>query len=438
MIAWFPAPSSFTGEEVVELHVHGGHAVVKGVMQSLSSFPSTRLAERGEFTRRAFERGKLDLLQVEGIADIVAADTPSQLQQALMQAGGEVSIKFDSWRKQIVHLLAHVEATIDFGDDEEDVDDIEIYTSMINKMDSLRQEIIHVLEDRRGKTIRDGIRVAIVGPPNAGKSTMLNLLAARDAAIVSNVPGTTRDVIEIQMNINGYNILLNDTAGMNRNTENQLEHLGMLKTKEVMEEADVIMCMFDSKSTDLKEDLCEMSDLIQAVSKQNVIAANNDNHYMYSTTGNNASVPPLTVVVANKSDAIAEEEHTGLLPQLLPTYFNKNVKKNDYYYVSCLTNDGIDELIESLGKHLEDRYNLNELAAEPSFVTRSRHRKHLIECVHMLSDALDMLRRDSDTLSIELVAEHLRLASASIGRIGGKIDPEDVLDAIFNEFCIGK
>jgi tRNA modification GTPase len=187
MVAWFPSPHSYTGEPVAELHVHGGRAVVEGVMDALATLPSTRMAERGEFTRRAFESGKLDLLQVEAVADIIAADTTSQLQQALHQAGGAVSQQYSSWRAQIIRLLAHVEATIDFGDDEDDVDDVAIHTALVKDIDRLRHGILRVLDDRRGEAIREGIRVAIVGPPNAGKSTLLNLLASKDAAIVSDV-----------------------------------------------------------------------------------------------------------------------------------------------------------------------------------------------------------------------------------------------------------
>ena len=192
MVAYFPSPNSFTGEEVAEFHVHGGRAVVEGVMQTLGNLPSTRLAERGEFTRRAFEHGKLDLLQVEAVADIIAADTDIQLQQALKQAGGVVSEKYECWRKQIIRMLAHVEATIDFGDDENDVDEDEISNSLITNVSKLQKQVTSVLSDRRGESIRDGVRIAIVGPPNAGKSTLLNLIAQRDAAIVSDVPGTTR------------------------------------------------------------------------------------------------------------------------------------------------------------------------------------------------------------------------------------------------------
>ena len=428
MVAWFPSPRSFTGEEIAEFHVHGGRAVVQGVMSVLRDLPHFALAERGEFTRRAFERGKLDLLQVEAVADVVAANTNVQLEQALHQAGGAVSQKYESWRAQIIRMLSHVEASIDFGDDEDDVDDLEILHELQLNIATLRNQLKETLEDRRGVSIRDGVRVAIVGPPNAGKSTLLNLLASRDVAIVSDIPGTTRDVIEVRVNVGGYNVLLSDTAGVRRETDDVLERAGMERAEMTAHEADMVLCMFDIET--LEEDVLDIDAILERRDPSN--------------NGSESRRRPPVIVAANKMDI------TGLggghLPTHchLPLYLRSSVDVDDFHYISCHENIGIKSLIESLEKNLINYFDQGSMEegggrdeGEPAFVTRERHRVHLAECEKMLASAM-LHMGDSHHAAVELAAEDLRLAASSLGRIGGKIDPEEILDAIFFEFCIGK
>ncbi len=501
MVVWFPAPRSFTGEEVAELHVHGGRATVQGVMAALAAVPpppssssssvgtgtattgptppALRLAERGEFTRRAFENGKLDLLQVEAIADLVAADTEAQLQQALRQAGGEVGRRYDAWRGQMLGMLAQVEACIDFGDDEEDVDATTLATTVASAAAALRGEIVRVLEDRRGEAIRDGVRVAIVGPPNAGKSSLLNVLAGRDAAIVSDVPGTTRDVVEVRVNMGGVPVLLSDTAGIRESAgasspsaaasaaPDAVERIGIAKARALARDADILLCMFDATAAarggedDGGDDddggvaaaLREVETLVAARgadhhgSKDVLVALNKVD--LLGDTDDEVDRVPAWWRTATTAAAPAA---AGGLPALAALTAAGGVHGTSCAPHLCpgaddgLHEDGIGRLYAALEEQVVSRFGCEDgggvseqssaetLQAEGAFVTRARHRVHLVECEEALGRALGHLA----TGSVELAAEDLRIAGAAVGRIGGRIDPEEVLDKIFLEFCIGK
>jgi tRNA modification GTPase len=376
LVLWFPAPRSATGEDVVEFHLHGSRAVLAAMMQALSQL-GLRLAEPGEFTRRAFLNGKLDLLQSEAIADLTAAETEAQRRQALRQLGGELGDIYRDWRNRLTRILAHLEAAIDFPD--EDLPP-EIEDHILGETEALVGEIErHLADGRRGERLRDGIEVAIVGPPNAGKSSLLNRIARRDAAITSAVPGTTRDVIEVAIDLGGYPVVLADTAGL-RDSDDPIEREGNRRAVQRAEEAEIRLYVFD------------------AAHPGDAAAA--------------AAWPGAdTILVANKIDLVQVERLD------LPSSALKG---------SALTGDGIDRLLSVLGERVAQTYRI-----EAPVLTRARHRL-------ALEDAAAALRRSFAAWLPELRAEDLRLALRGLGRITGAVDVDDLLDVIFRDFCIGK
>jgi tRNA modification GTPase len=376
LILWFPAPRSATGEDVAELHLHGSRAVLAAVMQALARL-GLRLAEPGEFTRRAFLNGKLDLLQAEAIADLAAAETEAQRRQALRQLGGELGEVYRGWRDRLTRILAHLEAAIDFPD--EDLPS-EIEDRILGETEALVAEIErHLADGHRGERLRDGIDVAIVGPPNAGKSSLLNRIARRDAAITSPVPGTTRDVIEVAIDLGGYPVVLADTAGL-RDSADAIEQEGKRRAVQRAEQAEIRLFVFD-------------------------IAHPAD------AAGASAWPGADTILVANKIDLVPAAG-ADFPPAALP--------------VSVLTGAGIDRLLTVLGERVAQTYRI-----EAPVLTRARHRQ-------ALEEAAASLRRSFSAALPELRAEDLRLALRSLGRITGAVDVEDLLDVIFRDFCIGK
>ncbi len=377
----FPAPRSFTGEDVVELHVHGGRAVVQDVLEALRCQPGLRPAEAGEYARRAFDNGKLDLTAAEGLADLVQAETAAQRKQALRQMRGGLAELYDGWRDRLLRLLAHIEATIDFADEglpcrlERDV--------RSGTDDLLRCIDDHLQDGRRGERLRDGIRVAIIGPPNAGKSSLLNGLARRDAAIVSPRPGTTRDVIEVHLELAGYPVVLADTAGL-RDVADEVEQEGVRRSRAAAETADVKLAVFDGA-------------LWPQVDEATLSLLNGDG-----------------VAVINKCDL-------GRIT-VVPT-----IGGREALAVSALTGEGLEAVAAALQGVIASRYQEPEAPA----LTRARHREALEDCREALAGAL--AARDP-----ELVAEDLRLAARALGRITGRVDVEEVLDVVFRDFCIGK
>ena len=376
LILWFPGPRSATGEDVAELHLHGSRAVLAAVMQVLSRL-GLRLAEPGEFTRRAFLNGKLDLLQAEAIADLAAAETEAQRRQALRQLGGELGDVYRRWRDRLTRILAHLEAAIDFPD--EDLPP-EIEDRILGDTEGLVAEIErHLTDGHRGERLRDGIDVAIVGPPNAGKSSLLNRIARRDVAITSPVPGTTRDVIEVAIDLGGYPVVLADTAGL-RDSADAIEQEGKRRAVQRAEQAEIRLFVFDTA-------------------------------HPADAAGASTWAGADTILVANKIDLVPVAE-TDLSPPALP--------------VSALTGEGIDRLLTMLGERVAQTYRI-----EAPVLTRARHRQ-------ALEEAAASLRRSFSAALPELRAEDLRLALRSLGRITGAVNVEDLLDVIFRDFCIGK
>ncbi|HEX3411785.1 MAG TPA: tRNA uridine-5-carboxymethylaminomethyl(34) synthesis GTPase MnmE [Stellaceae bacterium] len=376
LILWFPAPRSATGEDVAELHLHGSRAVLAAVMQALARL-GLRLAEPGEFTRRAFLNGKLDLLQAEAIADLAAAETEAQRRQAMRQLGGELGEVYRGWRDRLVRILAHLEAAIDFPD--EDLPP-EIEDRILGQTEGLVAEIErHLADGHRGERLRDGIEVAIVGPPNAGKSSLLNRIARRDAAITSPVPGTTRDIIEVAIDLGGYPVVLADTAGL-RDSADAIEQEGKRRAVQRAGQAEIRLFVFDTA-------------------------------HPADASGASAWPGADTILVANKIDLVPAADTDPSRPALP---------------VSALTGEGIDKLLTVLGERVAQTYRI-----EAPVLTRARHRQ-------ALEEAAASLRRSFSAPLPELRAEDLRLALRSLGRITGAVDVEDLLDVIFRDFCIGK
>ena len=390
---WFPAPNSETGEDIAELQVHGGGAVVAAVLAALAKLEGFRPAEAGEFTRRAFENGRMDLTAVEGLADLVAAETEAQRRQAFRHLKGLLGDRAESWRQRLVEALALVEAGIDFSD-EDDVPK-EAMARALAVVRPLAEEIGQA-GGGQGERLREGLRVAIAGPPNAGKSTLFNRLARREAAIVSPFPGTTRDVLEIHLDLRGYPVTVVDTAGI-RETEDPVEREGVRRAGEQAAGASLVLWILDAT----------------AIEPQTVFWVRHS-----------IQVPPGTALwfVVNKMDLVQEEEEK----RRIESRFDRGTTVN---YLSSTTGQGVDELVAALSRFSEEFFT-----PEPALVTRERHRAHLQETLSALAGALHAGEEGQE----EIVAEQLRLAARALGKLLGRVDVEDVLDVIFRDFCIGK
>lgn len=379
LVLWFPGPSSFTGEDVVELHIHGGLATVTAVLEAVGEMAGTRVAEPGEFTRRAFLNEKLDLTAAEGLADLIDAETEAQRRQAILQSSGALGRLYESWRDRLMGALAHVEAAIDFP--EEGLPD-SVLAGVQSQILGVLKSITQHVEDRSvGEQLRRGIRVAIVGPPNAGKSSLLNALAGRDAAIVSEMAGTTRDVVEVRMDLAGFPVILSDTAGL-REAADQVEVEGVRRARATAGEADVVIAVVDGS-----QPLEEVEEIYRSA---------------------------VTLTVVNKLDL-------GVVEGGVP------VGGLGLAQVSVRTGKGVDGLLERLSEIVTERWAGDRGAV----ITRARHREAVQECQAAL------VRAQTAVLP-ELLAEDLRLAMQSLGRITGSYDVEDLLDIVFRDFCIGK
>ncbi|MCC8429087.1 tRNA uridine-5-carboxymethylaminomethyl(34) synthesis GTPase MnmE [Reyranella aquatilis] len=379
LVVWFAEPNTETGEPMVELHLHGGRAVVGAALDAIAHLGFCRLAEPGEFTRRAFENGKLDLTEAEGIADLVAAETAAQRRQALQQMDGALHRLYEDWRSRGLRALAHLEAAIDFPD--EDLPE-GLAGEVRVAIAALQAEIASHLADRRGERLRDGLSIAIIGPPNAGKSSLLNLLARREAAIVSETAGTTRDVIEVHLDLGGWPVVLADTAGLRESTD-AIEQEGVRRARARAAAADLRVLVLDA-SGDWRG---QMRAIVGATERWN---------------------PALDIVVVNKTD------------------------------LAAVTDDGVVALSTTGGVGLADLLNRLERSAEASMqdgagapLTRTRHREALVECRASLERALS-------APEVALAAEDVRLAMRAIGRITGTVRIDELLDVIFRDFCIGK
>lgn len=380
---WFPAPASFTGEDVVELHLHGSRAVIADVIDALASLAGLRPAEAGEFTRRAFDNGRLDLTAVEGLADLVAAETAGQRRLALRQLGGELGALYDAWRDRLVRALAHYEAAIDFP--EEDLPD-DLAASVLPAVAAVAAEIGRHLDDgHRGERLREGCHVAVLGAPNVGKSSLVNALARRDVAIVSDIAGTTRDVIEVRLDLGGYPVTVADTAGL-RETGDAVEQEGVRRALSRAAASDIRLLVVDAAAWPALD----------------------------PATAAQAGAPGDVLLLANKVDAVSAPP---------PAAWNGI----PVWPVSARTGAGLDAVLHELETRVSRQL---EVAGAPA-LTRVRHRRALEACV-------DALVRAVGADAPELVAEDLRLAVQALGRITGRVDVEDLLDVIFRDFCIGK
>ena len=377
LVLWLPEPGSFTGEDTAEFHVHGGRAVVAATLDALGSLEGLRPAEAGEFTKRAFLNGRLDLIAVEGLADLIAAETELQRRQAQFHSGGGASKVFEAWRIDMTQLLARLEAAIDFVD-EEGVADAALDDALPHAA-KLLSAMRRALDDRRqGERIRDGMRIVLAGPPNVGKSSLLNSLAKRDAAIVSATPGTTRDVIEVHLDLAGVPVIVSDTAGLREDGTDDIEAEGMARTRKTMARADLVVWM---------------------------------------TSPDVVGCPPPaldseTLWIANKSDL--GERHSAV--------------DGASIRVSVKSGDKLELLVDRLADWAGRRF----AGTEASLIARDRQRRAIEACCTHLDSAI------IGTLPLELATEELRLAARALARLVGRIDVEDLLDVIFRDFCIGK
>ncbi len=389
LIIGFKAPASFTGEDVIEYHCHGSLAVVDEMLAVLGSFDGHRLAEPGEYTRRAFENGKMDLTEAEAVADLIDAETTAQKNQALMQMGGALANLYNGWAKELTKALAYVEAIIDFPD--EDVPDTETQKA-IPAIEKITAEIKdHLNDNRRGERLRQGIHVAVIGAPNAGKSSLVNALTQRDVAIVSSIAGTTRDIIEAHLNLGGYPVILADTAGLrpdqlSDDAQGSIESEGIQRALKRAIEADIRLLVFDG-------------------------SADKVDHHTLDLIDENA------IVLMNKSE-IANAQMTALL------------KDYQAYTISVKTGAGLAEFLNHLTSKIKALMGSRSAGDAPS-LTRRRHRAALESALENLTLAI---AQDQP----ELMAQELRIAMSSLGRITGRVDVEDLLDVIFRDFCIGK
>ncbi|XP_060640888.2 tRNA modification GTPase GTPBP3, mitochondrial [Anolis sagrei] len=404
LVLWFPGPGSFTGEDVAEYHVHGGPAVVSGILNALGGLPRLRLAEPGEFTKRAFQNGKLDLTAAEGLGDLIHAETEGQRRQALRQMEGELGALYQRWSQTLTKALAHLEAYIDFSED----DNIEggVLVQVEEAVASLAQELeTHLQDGRRGERLRDGIRVVIAGPTNAGKSSLLNQLCQKPAAIVSPVAGTTRDVVEAALNLNGIPIVLSDTAGL-RETGDAVEKEGVDRARQRVLTADLVLAVLDAAEVSQRPE--QLTALLL-----DVLPANDPTH----------SRPWLLVL--NKADLLAREAKAVLEAACA------GMGPSPACLLSCKTGDGIGPFLQTLGERLSDLCGDPQVGS-PS-PTRARHRLGLTQC-------LDALGRFGHYRSVDLAlaAEELRQARRQLGRLTGQVGSEEILTLIFQDFCIGK
>ena len=381
LLLWFPGPNSYTGDDLAEFQVHGSNAVINALLKVLSEQENCRLAEPGEFTKIAFQNNKIDLLKAESIGDLIHAETELQRNQAVKLVQGNASNYYNDLREKLVKSLAFIEAKIDFA--EEDLPE-KVLKDAHNSIKEIHSEISKIIEDNKvGEKIRDGFRVSITGEVNAGKSSLLNLLSKREVAIVSDEAGTTRDVIETYLNLDGYPVILADTAGI-REAKNEVEKKGISLALGKSKEADLNIVVIDNSSKKINKEIQSM--------------INKD-----------------TIILLNKSDVSDKQNHKFDVDTVLASVKNNN---------------NIDKLINLVKAKLSKKFTSNNSA----LITRERHRIKLKEC---LKEIEKFLKKDP-TKDLELAAEDLRMATRHLGSIVGKVDVEEILGSIFKDFCIGK
>ena len=383
ILLWFPGPQSYTGEDMAEFHVHGSRAVIKAIHISISKINNCRLAEPGEFTKIAFQNGKINLLKAESISDLISSETEIQRQQAIKIMSGKSSEKFNFLREKLLKILSNIEAKIDFPEDdlpEDIIKNIKIDSKII------REEITKILNDQKvGERIREGFKIAIVGPANVGKSSLLNYLSKRDVAIVSEIAGTTRDVIESHLNIDGYPVVVSDTAGI-RDSKDEIEEKGIKLALKRAEKADLNIILLEPKSYDFTSFLNDLAD-------------------------------EKSIIVVNKSDLGLEE-------------LDEKIKKHNPIRISIKEEKNLDKLIYSIKEKLKNKF----ITSEDILITRERHRENLEQCLFHLKN----FEEKNEQKDFDKAAEDLRLATRHLGVIVGKVDVEEILGSIFSDFCIGK
>ena len=376
LVLFFPGPNSFTGEDCAEFHLHGGKAVVEKLLSEMGELPDCRIAEAGEFTRRAFSNGKMDLTIAEGLADLIAAETEGQRRLALQVASGTQRELYTEWRQRLLRARAFIEAELDFAD-ESDVPG-SVSEQVWQSLRLLKTDIEnHIASGKRASMLRDGLHVVIVGAPNAGKSSLLNFLAGREVAIISEEAGTTRDLLEVKLDLGGIPVYVTDTAGL-RETESSVERIGIERARARMAEADLVFLLED------------MNDPVAI-----------------TTEGTSAALWR----IGTKAD------------------INEGSSDDWTYRISTRTGDGLDRLLSDLQNFAEDQIG----QIEDAVPTRQRHINLLRSTVTEIDRALA-----GTYLPLELRAENMRLASQYLGRITGDVDVEEILDVIFSQFCIGK
>jgi tRNA modification GTPase len=381
LMVGFRTPNSFTGEDTVEINCHGSKAVIRGILAALGKISDFRLAEPGEFSRRAFYNGKMDLTEADGLADLIDAETALQRKVALEQMGGTLLSLYDEWRERLVAVLSYVEAYIDFPDENIPVNTV---FKLENDVAELKKEIEkHLIENKIEERLRDGFKVVIAGPTNAGKSSLINAIVRRNVAIVSDIAGTTRDVIDAYVDMNGFPVIFTDTAGL-RETDDEIEKIGVTLAREKIAAADFKLFMFDA-SVDTPAIFADYLD--------------SENNYL---------------VVANKSDKLTPEQR-------------KSLENAGCVLISAKNNENIAAITDKISAHFSEMYD----KSSSRLITRQRYKEALSECV-------DNLARFNLQKEIELAAEDIRLACRAIGKITGRVEVDEILDKIFSSFCIGK